>query len=144
MCPNFFYLVDIFGITIFLIERSEEESLMNDIFLNNVKTHEALSESTIQLALNGLIMNEYEVKDRLQLYSAIISMISMFKCMVDRYSFIRNGQDLGMISFEFIKAVLYLTPPLASVFIFELISWSNNQFPSIIGVESNRIERISN
>ena len=122
----------ILGFRIGDIKEQSEDSLKNDIFINNVKTNEVLSEATIQLALNGMVMSEFGISDKIQVISAMLSMFSIFKCLVDRYAFIRLGKDNGLFSFEFYKAIFDLFPLLASLFMLELLAWSDDTVPPYV------------
>lgn len=112
---------------------SEEETLMHEIYLSNVKTIETMSEATIQLALNGMVMKEFGlefeelcgIKYSIQAISAALSMISIYKCLVDRFSFIRNDGDKGPVSKEFLKAMGDLAIPILTIFSVMLFTWSD-------------------
>ena len=98
-----------------------------------VKTIETMSEATLQLALNGMVIKEFGlefeewfgIKYSIQAVSGILSMISIYKCLVDRFSFIRNGRDMGPVSKEFLKAMADLAFPILTIFSIMLFTWSN-------------------
>ena len=57
--PSLDFLEQVCGI---YIKEFPIEVLVNDIYLSNVKTFESLSESTIQLDLNGTVMKEFGIE----------------------------------------------------------------------------------
>ena len=90
-----------------------------------------MSESTIQLALNGAIIKQFGIKEPIQIVSAILSLTSIYKCIASRYSFIWKGYDTGLFSIDFWKAMVYLFIPIMSLFVFEFLAWSDGFVPSL-------------
>ena len=120
---------------------------MNDIYLSNVKILETMSESTFQLALNGMVMKEFGVEDPIQVISGLFSMISIYKALAAQFCFIRNGDNKSMLSWDFAKALTDLAIPILALFTLILASWSEeyieppNQFailfvlhPIVLGI----------
>ena len=108
----------------------DEQRLMDDIWLHNVKINEVLSESYPQLALNLWVIKIYGVSDPIQLVSAVLAWVGLIKIIADRYCFIRNGQDVGMASWSYLKSFLDLIIPLSTVFIGYLIGLSEDCIPA--------------
>lgn len=117
---------------------TEQENLMRDIYLSNVKTIETMSEATLQLALNGMVMKEfgieyeewYGIEYSIQVISAALSIISIYKCLADRFSFINNGKDLGPVSKDFLKGMVDLAIPILTYFLLMIVTWSAPRIPS--------------
>ena len=61
-----------------------------------MKTFESLSESTIQLALNGTVMKEFGIeKPWVQITGALLSMLSIYRSFAARYAFVQHNVDPG-------------------------------------------------
>ena len=117
-----------------IFKEEQVEELINDIYLSNVKTFESLSESTLQLGFNGYVMKEFGVKDPLvQFGSASLSMLSIFRSMAARYAFIQYNKDPGF-SRNFFKALAILFFPTSTLFIFQLLSWTDKSMMSLLGM----------
>ena len=85
--------------------------------MNAIKHAELNSEAIPQLALNLWVIKQFGVKDPIQIISAILSWIGALKHYSDRTSFIRNGEDLGIASWSFAKALVNLIIPSMTQFI---------------------------
>ena len=108
----------------------DDQCLMDDIWLHNVKITEVLSESLPQFALNLWVMKIYGISDPIQVMSAILAYLGFFKINADRLCFTRNGQDIGMASWSYVKSFLDLIIPLSTGFIGCLVSLSEDSQPA--------------
>ena len=108
----------------------DDQCLMDDIWLHNVKMLEVNSESTPQMALNLWVIKIYGISDPIQLLSALLALIGVFKIQVDRYCFIRNGEDFGIASWTYVKSFLDLIMPFLTSFIGYLIGLSEDCIPA--------------
>jgi len=98
-------------------EMIEHDTILNDIYLSNVKTLETMSEATFQLVLNGMVIFEYGIEDSIQIISATLSFLSIHKALADRFSFIRYNKDMGLVSQEFLNALVELVVPISNLLI---------------------------
>ena len=103
---------------------------MDDIWLHNVKIAEVSSESCPQMALNLWVIKIYGISDPIQLVSALLAFIGVLKIAVDRLCFIRNGQDIGMVSWIYVKSFLESIIPFSTGIIACLISLSEDCQPA--------------
>ena len=103
---------------------------MDDIWLHNVKMCEIFSESIPQLALNLWVIKIYGISDPIQLLSALLAWIGHLKTSVDRLCFIRNGEDVGMASWNYVKSLFDLIIPFSTGFIGYLIGLSEDSQPA--------------
>ena len=110
----------------------EEQLLMDDIWLHNVKLYEVISESFPQLALNLWVIKIHGISDPVQLLSAVLAYLSFFKIQVDRYCSLRNSEDFGKASWSWVKSFLVLSIPLSTGFICYLITLSEDCMPAWI------------
>ena len=108
--------------------------LINDIYLSNVKTFESLSESTLQLGFNGYVMKEFGVENAwIQIGSVILSMLSIFRSVATRYAFVQCNKDPGF-SINLAKSLAILFFPIGSMFLFQIISWTDESTPPSVGL----------
>ena len=108
--------------------------IINDIYLSNVKTFESLSESTLQLGFNGHVMKEFGVKSPwIQMGSAVLSMLSIFRSMAARYAFVQYNKDPGF-STSLAKSFAILFFPTVTIFLFQMISWTDEWVQSSLGI----------
>ena len=104
--------------------------IIDDIFINNVKYLELITESGLQFPLTGWVLREYGIEDDIQLISLAISSISMIKCNVDRIAFIRHKRDVGLASREFMATWLEIFIPMQLTFVIgNVASWSDETTP---------------
>ena len=108
----------------------DEQRSMDDIWLHHVKMNEVCSESFPQSALNLWVLKIYGISDPIQIVSALLACFGLFKILVDRYFFIRNGQDIGIASWSYIKSFLDLIIPYLTGFIGYLIALSEDCMPA--------------
>ena len=108
----------------------DDQRLMDDIWLHNVKIAEVSSESCPQMALNLWVIKIYGISDPIQLVSALLAFIGVLKIAVDRLCFIRNGQDIGMVSWSYVKSLLDLIISFLTGFIGYLICLSEDCMPA--------------
>ena len=118
------------------IKELPTEVLVNDIYLSNVKTFESLSESTIQLALNGTVMKEFGIdveKPWVQIVGAVLSMLSIYRSLAARYAFLQHNVDPGF-SMKLAKAMGIFLLPTLSTFTLLIATWFAKQVNSIASV----------
>ena len=108
----------------------DDQRLMDDIWLQNIKLNEIFSESAPQFALNLWVIKIYGVSDPIQLVSATLAYFGGFKIQVDRLCLIRNSEDFGMASWSYVKSFLDSIIPWSTVFIFYLILLSEDCMPA--------------
>ena len=108
-----------------------EDSLKNDIYLNNVQTVEALSESTIQLAINGRVTKQFGFESNIQIISGFISLFSIYKCMAVRYAFVQYNKDPGLSKNFFCSLLLWFYPILCMTLLVS-VTWFDRWTPSIL------------
>ena len=108
----------------------DEQCIMDDIWLHNVKIMEIFSESFPQLALNLWVMKIYGISDPIQLVSATLAYFGGFKIQVDRLCLIRNSEDFGMASWSYVKSFLDFIIPWSTGFICYLIALSEDCMPA--------------
>ena len=117
---------------IFKEEQSEE--FINDIYLSNVKTFESLSESTLQLGFNGYVMKEFGVEDPwVQIGSVFLSMLSIFRSLAARHAYVQHNEDPGF-SISLARSLAILFFPTITIFLFQMISWTDKLMSSYIGI----------
>ena len=108
----------------------DDQCLMDDIWLHNVKITEVLSESLPQFSLNLWVIKIYGISDPIQVMSAILAYLGVAKIQVDRFCFIRNDEDVGMASWNYVKSFLDLIIPYSTGFICQLIALSEDCLPA--------------
>ena len=100
-----------------------------------MKTFESLSESTIQLALNGTVMKEFGIeKPWLQITGAVLSMLSISRSSAARYAFVQHNVDPGF-TMKLGKAMgILLLPTLSTFTAFTILitAWSAKEVESIV------------
>ena len=108
----------------------DEKYLLDDIWLHSVKLYEFMSESMPQLALNLWVIKIYGISDPIQLLSFFLAWFGLIKIQADRYCFIRNSEDLGIGSWNFVKSFLDVSIPVSSAFICFLLCLSEDCMPA--------------
>ena len=108
----------------------DDQRLMDDIWLHNVKLVEVQSESSPQMALNLWVIKIYGISDPIQLLSAVLAYFGVIKIQVDRLCFIRNSENIGMASWSYVKTFLDLIIPFSNGFICYLCALSEDCFPA--------------
>ena len=131
-CPFNIFLKSINFTAALVYPIEDEQCLMDDIWLHNVKLMEVSSESYPQMALNLWVIKIYGVSDPIQLVSAILAFLGLVKIQVDRLCFIRNNEDFGMASWTYAKSFLDWIIPFSTAFIEHLMSLSADCIPSWI------------
>ena len=71
-----------------------------------------------------MVIREFGVEDSIQLVSAALSMISIYKCLAERFSFIRNNENLGLYSKEFFEGLRDLAIPILGMVYVQMATWS--------------------
>ena len=81
-----------------------ENEAVENVYLQNIKTYEALTESAFQLDITFWMMIMYGIEDIFILYSAIISFFTLSKCLADRLASVRSNKEVEILSWDFAKA----------------------------------------
>ena len=97
--------------------------------MHEIKNLEVFTESVPQLSLNLWIIKQYGVTDPIQVISAILSYVSLYKTLAERVSFIINGKDLGIFSMTFLKSIANLSVMFFSLLIILLFVMSEDAIP---------------
>ena len=107
----------------------EDITTKHDIFVHTVKTIEVVSESLPQLAMNLWIIKNYGITDNIQIMSGVLSIITFFKSLADKMSFIIHGKDVGILSMTFLKCWADLLIAFISVCTLSLHILSDDNIP---------------
>ena len=83
-----------------------------------------------QMALNLWVVKIYGISDPIQLLSTILAYLGFSKIVADRLCFIRNGADLGMASWSFVKTFFDGSIPIYTGLIGLLLALSENCMPA--------------
>ena len=79
-------------------------------------------------------MKEFDVKNKwIQFGSASLSMLSILRSMAARYAFIQYNKDPGF-SGNFFKSLAILFFPTVTLFICQLLAWTDKSMQSMVGL----------
>ena len=100
----------------------DEREAQDEMYLHNIKTFEALTESAFQLDITVMIAYAQGVNDIFVLVSASISFITLSKCLASRLAAVRRNKEVEVLSWSFGKAfldtiIVFVFGILGSIFI---------------------------
>ena len=85
---------------------TDETEAQDEIYLHNVKTYEALTESAFQLDLTFWVSLFVGIDDLVILVSASISFVTLTKCLASRLAAVRSNKEVNIFSLAFGKGCL--------------------------------------
>ena len=88
------------------VANDETEAQDDDVYLHNVKTYEALTESAFQITILFLLLLLQGMDDVIVLVSASISFLTLIKSNASRLATVRSNTEVGILSWNFGKGCL--------------------------------------
>ena len=89
-----------------MMNETQTEAQDDDVYLHNVKTYEALTESAFQLDILFLLLELQGMDDVFVLVSASISFLTLTKCLASRLATVRTDTEVEVLSWNFGKGCL--------------------------------------